>query len=112
MIINQLFKEKPPIELIYRYCHLFGLSGIYDKKWFTKKDLINNQTVQKIHDNILDDLKGFYIRCKARSYLTDIDETLAITILRQLLKTNGFKVITRNIAIDGFRRTEYCLNKI
>lgn len=111
-MINQLFKELPAEELIYRVCHVFGLSGIQDKKWFSKQDMHSNSTINKLTDNsLLNDLKKIYIRCKARSYLTDIDDKLALTILRQLLKTQGYKINTRMVQLDGQRITQYQLNK-
>lgn len=110
-MINQLFKEPPAENLIYRICHVFGLSGMSDRRWFSKNDMQSNSTINKINDNLIDDLKNIYIRCKARSYLTDIDDKLALTILRQLLKTQGYKVNTRTVQRNGQRITQYQLNK-
>jgi hypothetical protein len=111
-MINQLFNEPPAEELVYRVCHVFGLSGMQDRRWFSKGDMQTNGTINKLTDNILlDDLKKIYIRCKARSYLTDIDDKLALTIFRQLLKTQGYKVLTRTLQQHGQRITQYRLNK-
>lgn len=112
MTVNQLFREQPSLELTYRYCQLFGLSGIKDRRWFSKHDMSAHNTVPKIKRVLLDDLKTLYIRCKARSYLTDIDDNLAITILRQLLKTHGFKVCTRSVCKSGVRVTEYRISEL
>lgn len=109
-MINQLFRETPAEELIYRVCHVFGLSGITDQRWFSKLDMRSCGTITKIN-GLLDDLKNVYIKCKARSYLTDIDEKLALTILRQLLKTQGYKITTRTVHRYGGRITQYQLNK-
>ena len=38
MPINQLFKEKPPIELIEKLLNLLGLNNINDTRKFSKKD--------------------------------------------------------------------------
>lgn len=110
-MINQLFSELPAEELIYRVCHVFGLSGIQDNRWFSKRDMHACGTINKLNDLLLDDLKKIYIKCKARSYLTDIDDKLALTILRQLLKTKGYKVRTRTVQLDGQRMIQYQLNK-
>jgi hypothetical protein len=109
-MINQLFRENPAEELIYRVCHVFGLSGMQDRRWFSKQDMQSHGTINKINTSLLDDLKNVYIRCKARSYLTDIDDKLALTILRQLLKTRGYKVTTRTVQRNGQRLTQYQLN--
>lgn len=107
MTVNQLFREPPSWELICRYCQLFGLSGIRDTRWFNKENMRVHSTVMKIKEILIDDLKNIYIRCKARSYLTDIDDKLAITIFRQLLKTQGYRIHTRTVCHKGARVTEY-----
>lgn len=112
MTINQLFRENPAPELVYRYCQVFGLSGMQDRKWFSKQDMASHNTLNKINNILMDDLKKLYIRCKARSYLTDIDEGLAITIFKQLLKTQGHGITRRTVSINSQRITQYRLNKI
>lgn len=112
MTVNQLFREQPAPEFVYRYCQVFGLSGMNDRKWFSKKDMSLHGTIRKINNNLLDDLKRLYIKCKARSYLTDIDERLAITVLRQLLKTQGYGINKKVVSVDGNRMMLYQLNKI
>lgn len=111
MTINQLFKTAPPTELFYRYCHLFGLSGINDRHWFNKRDLISRRTVEKITQTMSDDLRRLYLDCKVESYLSDITEQSAITILRQLAKASGYTVARRTVTANGKRFTEYQLNK-
>lgn len=111
-MINQLFREPPAEELVYRVCNVFGLSGMQDRRWFSKHDMQTHNTINKLNNILLDDLKRLYIRCKARSYLTDIDDKLALTILRQLLKTHGYTVVTRTIQQYGQKITQYRLNKI
>jgi hypothetical protein len=112
MTVNQLFKEQPAPEFVYQYCQLFGLSGISDRRWFGKKDMMSNNTIRKINKNLLDDLKKLYIKCKARSYLTDIDDKLALTVLRQLIKTQGYSINKKAVCVSGTRMTLYQLNKI
>lgn len=108
-MINQLFRVQPSKELVYRYCQLFGLSGMQDRKWFTREH-INVDTL--VASPVLDDLKDIYIKCKARSYLTEIDDRVAITVLRQLLKTYGYTLKTHTITRNGKRVKEYQLNRI
>jgi hypothetical protein len=110
MTINQLFIEQPPNELVHRFCQVFGLSGISDRTWFSKTDMASHNTIGRINSILLDDLKKLYIKCKARSYLRDINDQLAITILRQLLKTQGGSLKTRTVSFGGDRVTQYQLN--
>ena len=106
-MINQLFHEQPSKELVYKYCRLYGLSGMQDRKWFSK-DHINMSKLTAL----IDDLKTIYIKCKARSYLTDIDSKIALTVLRQLVKTFGYKLKTQTVTQTGKRVRVYQLNKI
>jgi len=110
MTINQLFRVSPSAELIYRYCQLFGLSGMRDRRWFSKVDMCSYSTVHKIKETVLNDLRSVYLKCKARTYLTDFDEKLAITVMRQLLKTQGYQVETRTVSVNGKRLVQYRLS--
>ena len=37
----------------------------------------------------------YYIPCKARTYLNDLNEKNIITILKQFIKTKGYTIISR-----------------
>lgn len=106
-MISQLFVEKPSMDLVYRYCQAFGLSGMYDRQWFTKDNIMLN----RLQNDCLDDLKKVYIKCKARSYLNDITDT-AMTVLRQLVREYGYTLKSRSVSRNGRRVKEYQLNKI
>jgi len=106
-MINQLFRVQPSKKIIYQYCQLFGLSGIQHRKWFSREHInIQNNSA------VIDELKTIYIKCKARSYLTDMDDKVAITVLRQLVKTYGYTLKTHVITRIGKRVKEYQLSKI
>ena len=49
MTINQLFREQPPNELVYRFCQVFGLSGMSDRNWFSKTDMVSHNTIGGIN---------------------------------------------------------------
>jgi hypothetical protein len=110
-MINQLFREQPSKHLVYSYIKAFGLAGLNDWSRFTKKDMCREGTVNKIQKDLIEDLKNIYIRCKARSYLTDMDENVAITVLRQLLRTQGYAVTRHSTTKGGDRVVEYSINK-
>ena len=89
MTLNQLFKNKPTIEIINELVSLYGLSDINDTKIFSKKDLENINTVDKL-ENMKDKLGEFYLPCKKKTYLNNITPKRAITILRQFLKIYNY----------------------
>ncbi len=112
MAINQLFRYQPPMELVSKYLHLFGLSGIHDRNWFSVERLRQNRTTEQIKTKLFDDLKNLYIECKAKSFLSDITEHSALTILRQLARTKGHNLNTRTRTVMGKKQLEYQITKI
>ena len=52
---------------------------------FTKHDILNSDLIEKIIE-LKDKLLIYYIPCKAKIYLENINEKKCITILRQMLK--------------------------
>ena len=106
-MINQLFRSQPSRELACQLVHYFGLAGLQDNKPFSKFDMRREQTIEKIRGNLLGDLKEIYIHCKAKSYLTELDERSVITILRQILRTQGYTITSRSKYRSGERFKEY-----
>ena len=95
MAVNQLFKSKPPLELVIKICLYFGidLNNIYKKKTFTKKEL-ENIKIEDYFNDIKLLLINFYLPCKSKVYLESMTIKKCITILRQLLKLYNFSVIS------------------
>lgn len=87
MKINQLFKSKIREEDANSLATAFGLASIQDHSSFCKTDLRNRATVEKIKENHMGMLESYYLPCKARIYLHDLDEKKSITVFRQVLRT-------------------------
>ena len=91
---DQLFKKNPSNELFEKVLNAFGLKDLNDKRSFSRKDLQYIKTVDKI--NLLKtDLNDCYLPCKARTYLSSLTEKNVITILRQILKTRNYTIVSR-----------------
>ena len=82
---DQLFKNKPELNLVIEIIRLFGLQNFDDIQLFTKQNMIELNTVEKMKDYI-PRLQEFYLPCKSKIYLQDLNERKCINILRQLLK--------------------------
>jgi hypothetical protein len=108
MAINQLFFVKPSEDIINKVCECFGLSSVSDSKKFTKNDLFKLQTVNKLM-GIVSELEEFYLPCKAKHYLYNFDENGALTILRQLLRTTNFKLVSKEKYQKSIKYIEYQL---
>ena len=97
---NQLFKKLPPREFIIDIIKLYGLNDIDDERSFTRKDLEKLDTVTNLL-NYKSELYKYYLPCKGRLYLNDLNEKNIITILRQLLKTLNYTLNSREKYIKG-----------
>lgn len=82
--MNQLFKESIPRELAERLVATFGLKGFNDTNMFCK-DTIN---IEKI-DNMLEEMRQYYLPCKAKIYLCRGRALSHITVLRQIVRLFG-----------------------
>ena len=103
---DQLFKNKPDMNLVNDTIKLFGLSDFNDSTLFTKQNMIDLNTVQKINE-IIPRLQDFYLPCKSKKYLTRLDEKRCITILRQLLKQYNYNLLTKEKCIKGEKFNYY-----
>jgi Mg2+/Co2+ transporter CorB len=110
MKIHQLFKDKVSDDVLFKILDAFGIKSIEDEFIFTKNDLITMNTVSKIN-NIKDQIIQFYLPCKAKIYLDDIDECKCITILRQILKLSQVKLISKQKYINQKKSTIYMIQK-
>ena len=103
---DQLFKNKPDMNLVTDTIKLFGLSDFNDSTLFTKQNMIDLNTVQKINE-IIPRLQDFYLPCKSKKYLTRLDDKKCITILRQLLKQYNYNLLTKEKCIKGEKFNYY-----
>jgi len=101
MVKNQLFKTLPTIEMINKVLLCFNIDSLdTGKVTFCRKDIINFNSVSKLN-TIKNDLKEFYLPCKARTYLNDLNEKNIVTILRQILKHHNYNVISKEKYLRG-----------
>lgn len=114
MVKNQLFKSIPPDSVIEKVIQTFGLTSINDLYEFSKEDILENKTVEKLY-TLKSELEKYYLPCKARTYLNDITPKNSITILRQLLRIKNYGIKSK----EKYIRSEksiiykiYCLNTL
>ena len=110
MVYNQLFKIIPDKLILTELINLFGIQSLDDNVYFTNNDLIELNTSEKLTD-MLDKLKIYYIPCKSKIYLNNIDDKRAITILKQFLKVYNYNIINNYKVINGNRHKYYIINK-
>lgn len=88
---SQLFKLIPKINILYDILRCFGLKELNDKKYFSRDDLIKMDSVNKIK---LLKLDKYYLPCKAKIYLYNLNEKKLITILRHFLRVFNYKLFS------------------
>lgn len=97
---NQLFRKTPSTEIITKVVEAFGFRSLQDRRCFSRSDLTKLDTVNKIKE-LKAELELYYLPCKARTYLNDLNEKNVVTILRQLIKTQGFTICSREKYCKG-----------
>ena len=106
--MNQLFRKKPPLELINKILGFVGIINFNENYKFTREDLKNKDVVQKVLD---EGMEEYYIKCKYDKYFIDLNEKKLITIFRQLLRIYGYKIVSIEKFSNGNKYLVYHLMK-
>lgn len=100
MKIYQLFTKKVDIELLLRILKCFGLKDLNDKRLFSKYDIIQNSTVQKLIE-LKAELEMYYLPCKSKIYLENMTEKRSITVLKQVLRLHGYFLLSKEKNVNN-----------
>tara|TARA_Y100000389_G_C17444748_1_gene510860 strand:+ start:101 stop:487 length:387 start_codon:yes stop_codon:yes gene_type:complete len=103
---NQLFRISPDFKFSTKVLNLFGISDFNDNHSFTKFNLKELDTVNKMGE-IVEELKKYYLPCKSKLYLLSLNEKKCITILRQLLKVHNYTLMSKEKYIKGKKSLFY-----
>lgn len=103
---NQLFKVIPDRNFVVELLHLYGIKDFYDTHYFTIENLKSLNTVDNLN-NITEKLKEYYIPCKAKIYLKNINLKRCIVILRQFLKCHNFTLYSKEKYLKKIKQTTY-----
>lgn len=100
MKINQLFNKPVNEILVLRILVCFGLHGFRDRRQFCKHDLQAMNTVATL-GALIPELSTYYMPCKAKTYLQNINEKKCITILKQVIRLYGMTLISKERNVRG-----------
>tara|TARA_Y100000996_G_C21990614_1_gene424440 strand:+ start:88 stop:474 length:387 start_codon:yes stop_codon:yes gene_type:complete len=103
---NQLFRNYPDIKITLLVLNTFGISDLNDNHSFTKQNLKQLDTVNKIYE-LTNELKKLYLPCKYKIYLSDLNEKKCVTILRQLLRIHNYTLISKEKYVKGEKSLFY-----
>jgi hypothetical protein len=94
MKINQLFVKHVNVDMLNLIIDCFGLNSLQDRRLFSKADMMNLGTVDRIRA-LVPQLVEYYLPCKARIYLNNITEKKCITVLKQVLKLHAHVLLSK-----------------
>ena len=108
MTLYQLFTKKPDLDILKKILNALGLDNLDDTKIFTKKDLAEMKAINNL-SLIIPEIKDYYLPCKAKKYLVDLDNKKLITILRQFIKCYNYFLFSKERYIQGEKYITYQL---
>ena len=111
MSSNQLFRIIPDRNIIIELLNLFGIQDFNDKRYFTKQDMNDLKIIKNI-TLLIDKLNEYYLPCKSKIFLNNLNENRCITILRQFLKTHNYTIKTKKKLLKGKHFTIYSIDSI
>jgi hypothetical protein len=87
---QRLFRQLPPQELVQEILVHLKLQGLTESRWFSKDELSLSSM-----DEWIPLLEPYYLPCKAKRFLTEIDASRIITILRHILNPLQYELRTQ-----------------
>ena len=110
MVNNQLFKKIPTKEYINKILKLFGIVDFDENFYFSKFDIQKKNILDTINEEI-PELEKYYLKCKAKKYLVDLNHKKLITILRQLVRQHKYRIVGFEKYTNGEKYLLYKLEK-
>ena len=108
---NQLFQKYPEEEFVRSLMQLFLGNEIHMHYQFSRKMLEDKGVIQEMN-RMIPELQTYYLRCKHRKYLENIDSKKAITIFRQIIRVYGFLVKSVEKYSNGSKFLLYHVEKM
>ena len=111
-IKNQLFRNKIEFDTLASLIHdCFQVILQENIQYsFSKKTILNKEILQILESKI-ELLKKYYIKCKHKVYLANLNEKKVITLLRQLLKVHDYELKAKEKYENGKKFLLYTIFK-
>lgn len=109
----QLFKKIPDDNFINTIFEVFGIINYDENYKFTKEDLKDKNVVDNLK-KLKEEFEKYYLSCKFEKYFSDLtlNEKGCITILRQICRLKGYKVISKEKYSNKKKFLIYNIKKI
>ena len=103
---NQLFKIIPDKLFVLSIIKLYGINDFNDNHFFTKKNIEELKTIDKLNELKID-FQKYYLPCKFKIYFDNITIKRSIVILRQLLKLYNHTLLSKEKNKKGIKLSIY-----
>jgi hypothetical protein len=104
--IKHLFRKKPTPELVSDILKSLHFTGLEDGRLFHKSDIPISA-----FEEWLPLLEPYYLPCKAKLFLHNFTSNKAITVLRHLLRSHGYKLRAYEKVHQGVKQTLYQIER-
>lgn len=104
----QLFRILPDREIIDKVLKCFGIKELEVNYNFTKKDMERCETIKRLEE-MREDIRKYYLECKYKKFMNDLNEKRSITILKHFLKVVNYGISTKEKYSDGRKYLVYNL---
>lgn len=106
MTLFQLFLKKPTEDILNRLLVIYDLINLDDTKIFSKKELEDKNVVKDVI-KVIPELELYYLPCKRKKYLYDLNSKKLITILRQVIRCYDYFLYSKERYIQGNKYITY-----
>tara|TARA_B110000483_G_scaffold89069_1_gene109949 strand:- start:785 stop:1261 length:477 start_codon:yes stop_codon:yes gene_type:complete len=109
---NQLFRENIEIEFLEKLIKdCFNIELNNSTYYSFSKKTITSRNVLEVITNNMEKLQKYYIKCKHKIYLENLNEKKIITLLRQLLRFHEFELRAKEKYENGKKYLLYTICK-
>ena len=113
MVKNQLFRVLPEKEFIENVLKLFVPNGYDEYYQFSRQTVVDKNIIKKLKIPYFDNIfKKIYIPCKYKNYVLNLNPKKCITLLRQLIKIENYKIVSNEKYINGKKELIYNLENL
>jgi hypothetical protein len=102
MVTKKIFRKVPSEEFVLDFLHKLNFIGFHDARMFVREDIS-----REVFEELLPHIEPYYLPCKAKRFLYNLDSHKKITVLRHLLRAVGHDLKAYEKLVYGVKTTVY-----
>ena len=103
---QQLFLHRPPLKLIIKCIQILGFNSLKEKHGVMRIDM-EIRNITGLFKNIANELEDIYRPNKYKLFCNEFTVKSCVTITRQLLKTIGYELVSKEIMVNNKKTAMY-----